>query len=163
MTSLASARITPPAVRVRGCLRVSLPLIVQGMRHAAMLIAMLPCVLGAHAGLHAYSAMVLFALAAAHAPRARRSAGQAAPVIDTLAMAVLAVATALGGHTTLGAHAHAQAAGLGAPTILVLITVAAWVALRLSVRPSTLRGWCGLIGSAAMVVVMAATPALHSL
>lgn len=164
----AAPRRTRPPVRVfvRGT--------VAAIGHATMIVAMIPCLLGGTSAEHIGAALLLFTLAASHAPRARSDPGALAPVVDALAMAVLSVAGALHSHAAqLGevaasGHSHAGPGIVGAAAIMAVLTVVGWLALRLSIGPRVGRvsrrgAYSATSMSAAMVMAMALTTLVHSL
>jgi hypothetical protein len=162
MVALAAADLISRRRRAGRASRARLLRAVGTLRHAVMIAAMLPCLVGGDTAVHAGAAVALFALAVAHAPRSRRDPRGLPVVLDALAMAVLSVAAMLCGDALSG-HAHAGGGAIGTATILAVLTVAGWTGFRLAARPDGSRLDVGLVAAAGMIVGMAAMTLLHTL
>lgn len=143
----------------------------RALPHALMALAMVPCVVGGAPAAHAAAALLMFALAVGHARRARRNTAGLPAVVDALAMAVLSVAAAMCGHAAqiggaaASGHSHGGVQTVGTASVLVVLAVAGWLALRLSCAPrgGGMSRRIASVMSIGMVTGMAAMTLVHAL
>ncbi|PPG27152.1 hypothetical protein [Pseudoclavibacter sp. RFBB5] len=139
----------------------------RSMHHGLVLVAMIPCLVGAEMIVHIGAAAVMYVLCLFSGRRLRRDPMTLPNFIDDLAMFALIFAMILSAHDPEAAAAHGHHGGRESFSIAqgaAVVTATAWAAARVGLlqRNGLTRGGAAALGmSTVMVAWMATTLIRH--